>query len=316
MFRCALVALSYCSFALACAPASIRTTAPARVTSETPADLLPPDLDAAIRVDVTRLASDLGAPLASDVLVDLITDRADEAAAAWLADAMTRSEVAWLGMRVEADLRAAEKVLIARGRFAGWHARAPAGFRWVEPPDGSRAHYLREGVGAGAFQRFHTIDDRLLVLATSAEMDPLRRSPALASGAGSLRPPERGAVSAAARAPELSQMYLRAFPRLAERLAGAKLVAGYAEPHAANLDLDLEITFAAAEQARGSSEVLLALFERLGEQPCAIGQAARTARVEAFERSVRIRAELAEPVVQALKACAFTGECCGEARTD
>jgi hypothetical protein len=316
MFRCAWVALSCWALAPACAPASVRPNAPApgRAVWEAPADLLPSDLDAAFRVDVTRLAMDLGAPLASDVIVDLVADRADEASAAWLGEAMSRAEVAWLGMRADTDLHAAEKVLIARGRFAGWQAPAPAGFRWVEPADGSRAHYLRAGAAAGAFERIHTVDDSLLVLATSAEMDPLRRFTAPTPGA--LRPPERGAVSAAARGPELRQMYLRAFPRLAERLAGAEHVAGYAEPRAANLDLDLEITFAAAEQAQGGSEVLLALFERLGEQPCAIGQAARVARVEAFERSVRIRAELAEPVVQGLKACAFTGECCGGARTD
>ena len=318
MFRCALVALSCSSLSLGCAPAGVRPTtpAPARAASEAPADLLPPDLDAAFRIDVARLAGELGAPLASDVIVDLVADRADDAAAVWLAEAMGRAEVAWLGMRLVADLRAVEKVLIARGRFAGWHARAPAGFRWVEPADGSRAHYLCEGAAAGAFERIHALDDRLLVLATSAEMDPLLRSPALAASAGSLRPPERGAVSAAARGPELRQMYLQAFPKLAERLGGAEYVAGYVEPHATNLDLELEITFAGAEQARGGREVLLALLERLAEQPCAVGQAAGMARVEAFERSVRIRAELAEPIVQGLKACAFTGECCGGARSD
>lgn len=315
MARCALLALSCALFALTCAPASIRPMPPGRVASQAPADLLPADLDVALRVDVTRLASDLGAPLASDVIVDVVLDRADAAVAAWLAEAMGRADVAWLGMRVDADAQTAEKVVIARGRFAD-RAGAPAGFRWVEPADGSRPHYLREGAGAGAFQHIHALDERLLVLATSREIDPLLDAAARDSSALSLRAPERGAVSAAARAPALSRMYLQGFPKLAERLAGAEHVAGYAEPRAVNVDVELEITFAAAEQASGSSEVLLALIERLGEQPCAIGRAARLARVEAFERSVRIRAEFVEPVVQGLKACAFAGECCGSARTE
>jgi hypothetical protein len=284
--------------------------------------LLPAHLDAALRVDVGRLGSELGTALASDVMIDLLVDRDHEPSATWLAEALQQTEVSWLGLRVHGDLRAAAKVLVSRGAFAGWQRRAPAGFGWIEPGDGSAPHFFRTPPSPGAFERIYPLDARLLVL-VSAEMSPPRAAPASNGTAGgaataeqALRPPERGTVSVSARAGKLVDMWSTAFPNLAERFSGAEAISGYAEPRATDVDVELEITFAAAEQAQAGSEILEALLERLGQQQCALGQAARAARVSSFGRSARLRAELDDPVVRALKTCAFAGECCGAARAD
>jgi hypothetical protein len=312
MFRCACVVSLFC---MSCAPAEAqRVSAASRVEGSAPVDLLPRDLDATVRIDVTRLAGELGAPLAREVLVDLLVDPADEAGATWLSEALALTELSWLGFRAGGELWATEKVLVSRGTFSSWQRRAPDGFRWFEPADGGAPYFFLEGAQRGAFERIYPLDAGLLVFSTSAAMSPpvTHSSPASAP----LRPPERGTISASARAAELVDEYLQDFPRLAEHFTGAEYISGYAEPHATNLELDLEITFGVAEQARAGSEVISALIDRIGERPCALGQAARTARVSSFGRSARLQAELGEPEVRALKACAFTGECCARARAD
>ncbi len=312
MLRCARV-VSFCC--LACAPAGTqRVSAAPGVEGPAPVDLLPADLDVAVRIDVTRLASELGAPLARDVLVDLLVDPADEAGAAWLSEALALTELSWLGFRAGGELCAAEKVLVSRGTFASWQHRAPDGFRWHEPADGSASYFFLEGARPGAFERIYPLYAGLLVFATSAEMSPLVGPSA--STPGLLRLPERGTISGSARAGELVDEYLQAFPRLAEHFTAAEYISGYAEPHAANLDLEVEITFGVAEQARAGSEVLSALVDRVARGSCALGQAARAARISSFGRSARLRAELGEAEVRALKACAFSGECCARAQAD
>jgi hypothetical protein len=311
MFRCACVASFFC---LSCAPAEAqRVSAASRVEGSAPVDLLPRDVDATVRIDVTRLAGELGAPLARDVLVDLLVAPADQAGATWLSEALALTELSWLGFRAGGELGTAEKVLVSRGTFSSWQHRAPDGFRWLEPVDGGAPYFFLEGAQQGAFERIYPLDAGLLVFSTSAAMSPPARSSPASSP---LRPPERGTISGSARAAELVDAYLQDFPRLAEHFTGAEYISGYAEPHSTNLDVDLEITFGVAEQARAGSEVLSALIERIGERPCALGQAARTARVSSFGRSARLQAELGEPEVRALKACAFTGECCARARAD
>ena len=301
-------ALAFCGLsALGCA-APARSSAPPTPREAEPG--LPADLDVAIRVDIARLASELGGSLAEQLVVDLLVSDGDSVAAALVKDAVARSELLWLGFRAGLDLHAADKVLIFRGRFGDFEARLrDSAFSWSE--SGTEwPHFERLGPAPGSFERVYPLRDRVLVLATRGETPVLEPSFEQPTPSASLRPPDRGTVSAAARAEELRRTQLRAYPTLAEQFSGAEEVTGYAEPRSTNLDLALDIAFAQAEQARSGGDALEALSSRVAQNPCVLGSVARTARVSVFERSLRVSAEMPEPLVNALKACVLGGNCC------
>jgi hypothetical protein len=274
---------------------------------------LPRDLDLAVRLNVRLLASELGEALAQRLLLETLAGAHAASDSPWLARALAQSELLWLGLRAGASLAAAEKVLILRGHFANLlPPTAISGSEWTAAAQSTgRPHWSRDGSPPGAFTRLYSAGEELLVLASAAEAPGLERL--LEQGRedpASLRPPERGVVSAAARPARLRELYLDPYPQLAARLTGFRLLQAYVEPGATELALELELGFETPEQALSAADVFEKLRQELQRRPCALGVLAQAAHISTFERRLSLLAQLRPEQVDGLEACVLAGRCC------
>jgi hypothetical protein len=275
-----------------------------------PQPALPADLDVALRVNVDLLTTELGESVARRLLVDAVT-APDEADTSLLERALTRADLLWLGFRSGGSLDTAEKVLILRGHFSDVlpdHGAPAAGWR-ASSPGLAFPHFLSDATRPGALARLYPRGEELLIWSTAAEGQSVEQVLERGSDPSSLRPPERGAVSAAARSERL-RIYLDHYPQLAEHFAGVQLLQAYVDPSAAELDLELELRFETPAQALGARDVVDKLRQGLARQPCAVGVVAQVANVSVFERSLRVLARLQPEQVGGVEACVISGKCC------
>ncbi len=274
---------------------------------------LPADLDLALRLNVQLLENELGDALTQRLLLETLTGARALSEAPWLGKALAQSELLWLGLRAGGSLAAAEKVLILRGHFANLlppDSTPGSGWTPATPRPGT-PHWSRDASDPGAFVRLYAAGEELLVLASAAEAPGLERSlRQAAQDPSSLRPPERGAVSAAARPERMRELYLDRYPQFAARLSGVRMLQAYVEPGAIELALELELGFEAPEQALSAADVFDKLQQELQRQPCALGLLAQAARISVFERRLSLLAQLRPEQVDGLKACVLAGRCC------
>jgi hypothetical protein len=125
-----------------------------------------------------------------------------------------------------------------------------------------------------------------------------------------LRPPERGAVSVAARPAGVLVRVASHYPELGERFRGLRRIEAFAEPTAGMWRADLSLDFESAAQATEAGSVLERLREALSRRGCAVGVLARAVAVTSFERDVRIQTVLIGPELDAVKACVLGAGCC------
>lgn len=276
-----------------------------------PQGALPADLDMAFRVNLQLLASELGQPLAEQLLVDTLGE-GDAPASSLLRQALKHSELMWLGVRAGAALDAAEKVLILRGHFAEVLRRQPAADSvWAASTPALRPRQFSRGAGRlGALVHVYPVGDELLLAASAAQVSAVERWFERGTDNLGLRPPERGAVSAAARPERLRELYLQPYPELAAHFSGTRQLQAYFDVRAESLIFELELSFQSAAQAADASHVFEQLRLQLASHPCAIGGVARAAHVSVFERSLRLLGRLDPARMRGLEACILGGECC------
>ena len=276
-----------------------------------PHEALPADLDVAFRVNLQLLASELGRPLAERLLLDTLAE-GDAPGSSLLGQALKHSELLWLGVRGGMPIDAAEKVIIMRGHFAEVLRRPPAadGIWTASTPELRPRQFLRAAGGPGALVRLYPIGDELLMAASAAQVSAVEAWFERGTDNLGLRPPERGAVSAAARPERLRELYMQPYPELAAHFAGARQLQAYFDVRAEHLTFELELGFQSSAQASEASHVLEQLRLQLANHPCAMGGVARAAHVSVFERSLRLLGRLDPARMRGLEACIFGGECC------
>lgn len=298
--------------ALGCGAPEQPAQAPAVAIREE-ARRLPDDVDIAVRVDVDWLTAELGPSLGQRLLLDVLVGPEPANATPLLGDALLRSRLLWLGFRWGEPIHAAEKVLILRGQFRSpTSSEGAGGWAAADPAPGRPAFFFRETSRPGALSRIYSRGPGLLLWASDAEVESVEEILAgRASDAGaSLRPPERGALSVALRPEPLRVHYSRAYPRLAQRFAGARSLQGYLDVRAGRLALELELGFESEPQASDARGILEQLRSRLASSACVFGATARAARLSVFERELRVLAQLEPSEVGALEACLLGGRCC------
>lgn len=273
---------------------------------------LPDDVDVAVRVDVDWLTAELGSSLAQRVLLDLLVSSEDTAATSLLGEALRRSEKLWLGFRLGSSLEAAEKVLILRGHFPRSSTRAPAaGGAWIgSAAELGRPHLHREPAHAGALTRVYSRGDQLLVLVSEAEKAAVEQMLDGAAEPATLKPPERGGLSLAARPEPLRGRYLRDYPRLAQHFEGARSLQAHLDSRAGAVVLEVELGFDTPIQASNAVEILEHLRLKMAGGACVVGTTARAAQLSVFEHKVRMLAQLGPGEVAGVEACLFGGGCC------
>lgn len=282
------------------------TTAAEQVAS------LPDDLDVAVRVDVDWLTTELGPSLGQRLLLDMLVGAEDSPATSLLGDALRRSERLWLGFRLGAPLEASEKVLILRGHFPHSNASTsvPGGV-WVESTaERGRPHLYRTPAQAGALTRVYSQGEQLLIWVSEAERAAVEQMLDGSASPASLRPPERGGLSVAARPEPLRGLYLREYPQLSEHFKGARSLQAHLDSRAGALELQVELGFETPVQAAAAGEILEQLRLKMAGVACVLGTTAQAAELSVFEHKVRVLAQLGPGEVRGVEACVFGGRCC------
>jgi hypothetical protein len=259
-----------------------------------PADAIPPDLDAVVRVDVLRLKSTLG-PLVLAAL-GKVANAGGEGASAFVLSALEQSDVVWFAFRPELAAGGVDNVVVLRGSFAGLDPRSPP----AEPPFGSPRDLggdvrryerpLPRERGAPALVYAH--GDELLVIASAAEIDSVDRL--IDAGPGeSVRPPSRGLFAFALRLRSLRLPLARSFPRLAELLEDTRTIEGVVDLASSELTLEVSLPFGDEQSAKGAADVFRDLGKAFAERGDSFGELAGRASVDAVGKFLVLRARLA-----------------------
>ena len=291
---------------LACAAerAPAREPAPSALAPELP---LPSGLDVAVRVDLTALSAELGQALARQFLSDAVSLAGSERSAALLARALDRAALLWVGLPAASATERPAGVLVLRGHFsdvaddASW-SRRDSGVELLElDPTDAGASYARI---------YRLLGDEMLIWAPSGELSGVERALAGDAVEAALRPPERGAVSLAARPAGVLARAEARYPELAQRFRDVRRIEAFAEPTAGMWRADLTLDFASAARAAEATDVLERLRQALTGRRCALGVVARAVAVTSFERDVRVQTVLIGPELEAVKACVLGDGCC------
>lgn len=295
------------TLALACAGADAAPSRPkAPIRALAPELPLPDGLDVAVRVDVPALSSELGQAPARQFLLDALSLGASERAAQLLGRSLERTALLWFGLPVSNEPAPPSSVLVLRGHFADL-AAMPG---WSRRDSGVEQLELDPAEDAGYARVYRLPGDEQLLWAPSAELPRVERALAGDVDGEPLRPPERGAVSVAARPEGVLERAGARYPELTERFRGVQRIEAFAEPTAGLWRADLTLDFASAEQAADASEVLERLRQALAQRGCAVGAVARALAVTRFESDVRVQTVLIGPELDAVKACVLGDGCC------
>ncbi len=307
-------ALAPCAFA-ACLGLSCARPAPtpAVPNGRQGAASLPADLDVVVRMDVAALGREFGTALAQRLLLDTVGGGDDPSDSKLLEQALSRSELAWLGLRSGVPLDDAAKVLILRGHFASLPLTGKSsvlGWTAVEAESGL-ARYFRPTTRPGAYVQVHyPPGEELLIWASEQEVLAIERNSTERTDSARLRPPERGAVSLAARTERLRERYASRYPELVARFDGATLLEAYVESSVAGWTAEISLRFETSEQASNASPILQRLQQALGMNRCALGAVVRGAEISEFQSSIRLSTRLEPKRLEAVKACILAEACC------
>lgn len=300
----ALVAFVACS--LACAGSAPQPRPLSRQTSQLP---LPADLDVALRVDVAALSAELGEGPTRQFLLDAVSLEQPPPVTALLERSLARSSVLWVGVPARDADGSAAKVLVLRGRFADLDAAAGSP-GWVRQLSGAETLELDADPTTGYARAYRMPGAEVLIWAQRADLAGVEGALWDEPGETALRPPERGAVSVAARPRGLLGRLAARYPELAERFRGIRRIEAFAEPTAGLWRADLTLDLASAAEATDVSAVIDRLQQALGKRTCAVGALARALVLSNFNHSVRVQAVLLGPEVETVKACVLGNGCC------
>jgi len=293
------------ALALACATAArppARPPAPSRVLA--PELALSDGLDVAVRVDIAALGAELGQAPAREFLLDALSLGDSERATQLLGRSLDRAALLWFGLPMP-RASAASSVLVLRGHFSDLAEEAD----WSRRDSG--VEQLELDAGNPGYARVYRLPgDEQLLWAPSDELPSVERAIAGSVAEAALRPPERGAVSIAARPAGVLERAGARYPELTEHFRGVRRIEAFAEPTAGMWRADLTLDFDTATQAADASAVLERLRQTLAERRCAIGVVARAVAVTRFERDVRVQTVLIGPELEAVKACVLGEGCC------
>jgi hypothetical protein len=297
--------LALCAaLSLACAPrVSTSEPAPRPLVPELP---LPNGLDVAVRVDLGALSAELGQALTRQFLFDAVRLAGSERAAALLRRSLDRAALLWFGLPAASATVGPSNVLVLRGHFGelddGSWSRRDSGVELLELD--------AESSGEGYARVYRLPGAEMLIWAPRAELSRVESALAGDAVETALRPPERGAVSLAARPAGVLARAEARYPELAQRFLDVRRIEAFAEPTAGMWRADLTLDFASAARAAEASEVLERLRQALTGRGCAVGVMARAVAVTSFERDVRVQTVLVGPELAAVKACVLGDGCC------
>jgi len=217
-----------------------------RVTSA--AELIPPDLDVVVRLDLGRVKAALGAAalaaLAGEVLA---RGKAEQGADDLELSSLLEAEQVYLGYRPSPLWAPLDRVLALQGSFTQL-MHPPVGFSGATDLGGDVRYWdAKTEPARGGVARIYALSQRLRAFVSEAEIDAVERALSGAASARRLQPPEEGTLSLAARPALLG--VLSGHGSLRELLDGAKALNAVADLESDGVKLKAELLLENADQA-------------------------------------------------------------------
>ena len=264
-------------------------------------ELIPPDLDVVVRLDLARVKAVLGATALTALSRQVLAhDRGGAEPDELVVASLLAAEQVYLGYRPSPLGAPLDRVLALQGHFEPL-ARALTGFSSATDVGRDLRYWDRSAAptSRGGVARVYAWGDRVRAFVSEAELDAVERT---LSGLGAerrLEPPEEGTLSLAAR------------PRLLGRLAGqgalrelledAKALRAVADLESDGVRLELELLLSGAEQARRLASAGTQVLAR------AMGDAALDVTLGAESDRVVLSARLTRAQLAPLLACVGGG---------
>ncbi len=271
---------------------------PPAPTMVVPAEAIPGDLDAVVRVDLGRMLDTLGHALVQKVERRIGGPTGDPGGNRLVAEAVRHADTAWFAFRPGWAPELTDNVLVLRGDFAEVRV---ADFE-ADPPWGTgqdlgggwrRLDRAAPTVRAAPARIYRHLDE-LLVLVSEAEIDATELIVERGVAIERVEAPSEGAVSGAIRAPTLAALISDRAPAAGRLLGRARLVSVQLDLPGRGLTGELEVEFrepTSAEQAAEATQLLgVALRERGGLE----GAMVERLDVSATGRSLVVRLDLDE----------------------
>ncbi|HEV8248114.1 MAG TPA: hypothetical protein VGP93_20205 [Polyangiaceae bacterium] len=298
---CALLA----GFLFGCAGKGL-TPPPPRAPLSSGSEAMPADLDLVVRIDLERVRSALGPELVGQLRRAARVSAAVDDTEELVSGALEQADVVLLGLRPRSST-VLDHVFVLEGSFKRFdpgatHAR-PA---WTPAQDigGDFRRWDRAKAPARAAPaRIYAFGERMVIIASLAEVDSTERSVELGYRKGALVPPSKGVVSFAARVLPLSFALESRSPRLARWLRAAETLEGSAEIASDGVQLELALKVDSpqtAEQLRNVLQALSELFALRGS----VKELAEAAKFETAGNYVVCRAALGRDTLAKWLSCA------------
>ena len=301
---------------IACARRTVGAppAAPARLT--TLADAVPADLDLVIRVDIRRIRDALGETVWADLrkgAASSARSTGDAATEQFLAEALGRADLAYIGVRPSPSEDALDNVVALSGNFSGLDPRRTVTAPLWRPAIDLGANWRRYDRSPPrqrpAPARIYLYGDEQLVCVSEAEIDSVERVLELGKRDASLKVPAQGVIALAARLPPILPRLLEGAPTFAELVAGARELEASADVTTTGLRIAAAVKFQSGGAAKRFGEAASGLTQRLGERPGVVGKIAQAARFETLGSDVTIRAYVDRQAFGEIVACAAGPGC-------
>jgi hypothetical protein len=285
--------------AVACGPKPLPAPPPAPAASSA-VELIPPDLDVVVRLDLGRVKAALGAvALAALAHQVLARDNAGQEPDQLVVSSLLAADQVYLAYRPSPLWTPLDRVLALQGRFEPL-VRPPSGFSGATDLGADVRYWDNQSpVTRAGISRIYAIGQRALGFISEAELDAVERTLAGFSSPRRLEPPEEGTLSLAARPRSLGRLV--GSGALRELLEDAKALRVVADLESDRVRFKLELLLAGAEQAQQlASAGKLALARALGDAAIEVAVVAEAERVV-------LSARLSRAQLAPLLACWWSG---------
>jgi hypothetical protein len=256
-------ALLVCVAALgaACGPKAIAPPPAAPRLSEA-AELIPPDLDVVVRLDLGRVKAALGAAALSALAGQVLARASTDAAADDLVvSSLLEANLVYLGYRPSPFWAPLDRVLALQGNFTQF-MQPPSGFSGAVDLGGDVRYWdAKTTPDRGGVARIYAAQQRLRAFVSEAELDAVERSLANGAGPRRLEPPEEGTLSLAARPSLLGRWAGQG--TLRELLEDAKALHAVVDLESDGVRLKAELVLENAEQAEQLASAAKLVLARL-----------------------------------------------------
>jgi len=263
-------------------------------------DVVPPDLDWVVRLDVGRVYATLGKTVVTTLRSKALEKNTD-GSAVFLTDALERSRVVVIATRYERG-QFSDFVVALDGDFAGLDPRKyRADPPWEAPVDlgGDVRRYDRKKPKARSdVMRLYVRSDELVVAATEAELDSVEAVIERGAPANRLQPRERGFLSVALRT--RFELPRDRFPELSRAFDGARTAEGFFDTSADGFRLEASCELASEADAKQAAEILESARSAFEGAQSRFALLARHTTVETTSAVVVLRAELGRDVLSEL----------------